>query len=326
MVFATEAAVFGYFYFDEEVGPRVVPLLYHRFVTSAQFAACKGDDRFYAVPIDRFEQHLRYLRDHGYSSLSTDECLSFLRGRRAVPERSVLITIDDGYVSALTFAQPLLRRYGFRATLFITADSQAPIFQRGSPLQRRLTADELRRLDPAVIDVQAHGLTHRPLDGLSDAELTTELTRSKSLLEAAVGRPVRCMAIPGNHYDERVLHFAQLAGYEAVFTSDPGSLDPGDDPLALPRVNVAGYFDAPGLASLLDPEGMARRRFFRAMTSGPQHLLGMTFGAPISRLLRGVFTTHPPTHQAFYLSLACLVAIWIAPPISRRFRRARVQS
>lgn len=325
---ASSGGVFAYYYLDEEVGPRAVALLYHRLVTAHQFAACTGEDRYYAIPIDRFEQHLRYLKDHGYRSLSTDECIAFLKGRRGVPDRSVLITIDDGYVSALTFAQPLLRKYGFRATLFVTADPRATIFNRGSPRQRRLTDDELRRLDPNVIDVHAHGLTHRSLDELSDDDLQVELIASRLALEQTLGRPVRYMAVPGNHYDQRVLEFAKEAGYEAVFSSDPGSVDPDDGPLGLPRVNVAGYVDPSGLATLLDPEGMARRRFFRAIAQGPQHILGVTLGSPISQALYGHFAAHPPSHQTLFAALVCITAMWAAPPLavggSRwfRFRRA----
>jgi peptidoglycan/xylan/chitin deacetylase (PgdA/CDA1 family) len=327
LALAAGPALYAYYCLEEGVEPRAAALLYHRLVTATQFAACSGEDCYYAIPIERFEQHLRYLKERGFRSLSTGEFLSFLDGRGDPPERPVFITLDDGYVSALTFAQPLLKKHGLRATLFVTADARATVFDRGAPRQRRLSDEELRRLDPDVIDVQAHGLTHRALDRLSDDALRAELVTSKASLERILGRPIRCMAVPGNHYDNRVLEFARQAGYEAVFTSDPGSVGPGDDPLGVPRANVAGYVDARGLATLLDPHGMARRRFFRAVAQGPSHMLGVTLGSPVSRFLGALFAAHPPSRGMLVLALFFIAAIWTAPPLvigaGRRLRLRR---
>jgi len=326
LVTVSGGGMFSYYYADEAVGPRVVCLMYHKIVTAREFDSCEGDERYYSIPVNRFEEHLRYLRTRGYQSLGTDDCIAYLKDGRAVPEKSVFITIDDGYESALTRAQPLLRKYGFRATLFVTADPHACVFDHGRPRQPRLSDQEMQRLDASVIDVQAHGLTHRPLNELPDDELLAELTRSRDQLGAITHRSIRCMAVPGNHYDERVLEFAKRAGYQAVFTSDPGSLDPGDDLIGIPRVNVAGYFDAPGLASILDADGMARRRFVRTLSAGPVQLLGTTFGRPLSRFLCIIFAKHPPNHQAVILGLAGLFVVWTVTIMVRRRVHCTVRS
>lgn len=314
---------FAYSWSDEVTGPRVVCLLYHRFVTQAEYDALRGDDRYYAVSDERFEEHLRSLRDGGYRTLATDECLAYLRGEFTPPEKSVLLTIDDGYVSTLTRAQPLLKKYGMRATLFATADENAHIFAEGRPRQRRLTNEELQTLDPSVIDVQAHGLSHRPLRDMSNDNLAVELTASRMVLAKVTGRPVRCMAVPGNHYDARVLREAKQAGYEAVFTSDAGSLDVGDDPFGLPRVNVAGYFDAAGVASIIEPIGMARRRFIRTVTEGPKALLGAAIGEPVARAVGQLFTTQPPSARHLAIAFGALVVAWAVPMMARKQRAQR---
>ncbi|MBI5764405.1 MAG: polysaccharide deacetylase family protein [Planctomycetes bacterium] len=313
----------AYSYSDELSGPRVVCLMYHRFVTQAEYDALRGEDRFYSIATERFEEHLRWLRDRGYHTLTTEECLAYLRGAFTPPDNSVLITIDDGYLSTLTRAQPLLTKYGMRATLFVTADENARVFSEGRPRQRRLTNEELQALDPSVIDVQAHGFSHRPLREMSDDDLAVELTASRMVLAKATGRAVRCMAVPGNHYDERVLRKAREAGYDAVFTSDAGSLDVGDDPFGLPRVNVAGYFDAAGVAAILDPAGMARRRFIRTMTEGPKQLLGAAIGEPVSRAVSTLFATHPPSARHLYGAMGLLALAWAVPVMARKKRGQR---
>ena len=318
LFFMGAVGVYTYYYFDEAFGPRVVCLMYHRFVTSDQFAQCRGNDRYYAIPKETFEKHLQYLSNHGYHTLSTRECLDFLKGKREVPANSVYLTIDDGYVSTLMLAQPLLKKYGMRATLFATADPNAEVFHHGMPAQPRMTDQELLKLDPGVIEVQAHGLTHRPLTHLKDSELLTELTLSRDRLEHVVRHPVRCMAVPGNDYDDRVLAFARRAGYDAVFTSDPGSLDIGDDAIGLPRVNVAGYFDAKGLASLLDPSSMARRRFIRLAGLAPRQILGSGLGGRISSWTMGLFAGTPSWANYLLVGIGMTTFLWCLPVIWTR--------
>ena len=319
LVTAGAIGLYTWYYFDEAVGPRVLCLLYHRFVTPEEFARCKGDDRYYAIPVETFERQLAYLSSHGFHTLSTRECLDFVKGRRQVPENSVYITIDDGYTSALTRAQPLLKKFAMRATLFATADPHADVFHRGNPPQNRMTDSELRRLDPGVIEVQAHGLTHRPLTHLKDTELLTELTLARDRLEHVLGHPVRCMAVPGNDYDARVMSFAKAAGYEAVFTSDPGSLDAGDSLIGLPRVNVAGYFDTKAFATLLDPASMARRRFIRAIAVVPRQILGSRVGGALSSWVTRGFAREPSWSNYLTSGLVLTALVWCIPSVwSRR--------
>jgi peptidoglycan/xylan/chitin deacetylase (PgdA/CDA1 family) len=226
-------------------------LMYHRFVDAPAYARLHGKERIYSMPVERFERQLQRLRAAGYHGVTAEDAVAFARGRRDLPRPAVLITIDDGCRSALTRAQPLLRKYGFRATLFVTTDPQSRVFDAARPDQARLTDAELRGLDPQVFDVQAHGVTHRPLTRLSDAELSDELCEARETLERLTGRPARYLAVPGNWYDERVLRFARREGYEAVFTSDRGLVRRGADPWRLPRWNVAGYLSERGFIELL---------------------------------------------------------------------------
>lgn len=192
--------------------PTVLATMYHRFVAPAEFGALSGDERVYSIGTDQFEAQLAELRRSGVRSLSLAEVLDHAASRKPVTAPSVLITIDDGNRSVLTLAQPLLIKYGMRATLFITTDASACVFDPDRPDQARLTRDEIQRLDPLVFDVGAHGATHRPLRGLSDTELSAELTTSRGKLERWLGRPVHSMAVPGNWYDDRVLEFARAPG------------------------------------------------------------------------------------------------------------------
>lgn len=231
--------------------PAVLATMYHRFVSPTEFGALSGDERIYSISTDQFEAQLSELRLCGIRTLSLAEVLDHATGRKLVTDVSVFLTIDDGNRSVLTLAQPLLIKYGMKATLFITTDASACVFDPARPDQARLSRDEIRQLDPTVFDVGAHGATHRPLRDLSDSELMAELTTSRGKLERWTGRPVRSMAVPGNWYDDRVLQFARDAGYEAVFTSDRGLIVSGSDMYRLPRFTIQGYKKLDGFRRLI---------------------------------------------------------------------------
>lgn len=222
-------------------GPGLTCLLYHRFVTRQEYGRIRGDERYYSIPIETFDEQLQRLKQLGYRSITADEAVAFAKGQIRWSQPAVLITIDDGCQSAISRAEPLLRKYGFHAVLFVTVDPAACVFDPERAEQRRISDAALDAIDPRVIEVQSHGVTHRPLRDLSDRELMVELVHSREELERITGQPVHHLAIPGNWYDARVLRKAGEAGYEGVFVSDRDWIRPGCDPTRLPRFNVAGF-------------------------------------------------------------------------------------
>lgn len=180
-------------------------LMYHGLHTGS------GDDgRFdpvYSVRPDAFVQQLDWLRANGFHSVRLDDA-HMPAGKR------VVLTFDDGDVSNVRVALPLLRERGMRAEFCITSDF---IGQPGM-----LTAADVRALADAGMGVQAHGRSHRFLEDLDDAELYAELRDSKSRVEAASGRAVTAVAFPGGRGDARERDAALGLGYRHVLGSVPG--------------------------------------------------------------------------------------------------------
>ncbi|PTN52079.1 hypothetical protein DAI43_06145, partial [Achromobacter xylosoxidans] len=88
--------------------PNVPVLMYHHVTPAGGMIA--------ATP-DVFEAQISRLARAGYQSLSADQFAAYLAGG-AAPERSVLITFDDGYLNNWVHAHPVLARHGMRAVLF----------------------------------------------------------------------------------------------------------------------------------------------------------------------------------------------------------------
>lgn len=279
-------ASMAYVYGSEAKSPRLVCLMYHRFVTDEEYRNCHGSERVYSLPIARFEEQLRYLRDHGYTSVSMADAVDFARGKRDLSQPSVLITIDDGCRSVMTRAAGLLKSYGMKAILFVTTDPNAYVFASGGAEQARLSDDELRGMPADVVELGAHSTTHRPLTTLTDADLSIELRGSRETLERILGRSVRYMAVPGGWYDDRVRRAAVAAGFDGVCSSSVGSVRPGCDPHELPRVNVSGTYGLTTFERFLSPSGIAQRRIMKALKQIPQRIVGPKLWTPIGKALR----------------------------------------
>lgn len=71
----------------------------------------------YVVTPQSFENDLKYLSEKGYAAVSPEEIAAFADGSGTLPERSVLITFDDGHLNNITYALPLLEKYGMKAVV-----------------------------------------------------------------------------------------------------------------------------------------------------------------------------------------------------------------
>src|SRR5205823_3914242 len=154
----------------------------------------QGTERIFTIPIEAFDEQIRYLEESGYTFITAQEVHKFVLGEIVLPRLCVLLTIDDGCASIYEHALPVLQRHGAKATIFLTLDPASYVFQVACGGERRLSNEELRQSPGEMLQFESHALTHRPLRGLSDAELQHELVESKRQLEALLPREVRYLA------------------------------------------------------------------------------------------------------------------------------------
>jgi hypothetical protein len=102
----------------QSVGTDHLPILMYHRVAPAGSPAMHA----YRVTPKAFEEQLRYLRDAGYYSIGLEDWWAAMARRKPFSSRAVLVTFDDGYRDFLTYAWPLLKHYGFSATVFLVAD------------------------------------------------------------------------------------------------------------------------------------------------------------------------------------------------------------
>ena len=217
---------------------RGVPvLLYHAFTEARE-----GET--YVAPQARLRAPVRLLAALGYRVISAEELARCLREQRLPAARTAVITIDDGYSDNYEVALPILRRRGFTATIYLVAGRLGTANDwnhEGSAKNRqcspstscgrcrRTTSGSARTPRPT-----ARCPRRRRGRGKGDEGSRTDL---EQILET----PVTTFAYPYGNLDDRILGLVGDAGYEGAYASHEQTLVAlGDDPRALPRVEITG--------------------------------------------------------------------------------------
>lgn len=214
----------------------VIVLLYHQFKPAGEPISPKFQWTMHA---DTFESEMKYIHDNGYNVISMADLLKFLHHEGTVPPRAVVITIDDGYKSAVVYAAPILKKYGFPWTFFIYPD-----FITVGEGPGAASWNDLLQLQAEGVDIESHSMTHpnlklhrhevlvngkKVLKDLNAQEyadwLKNETAGSKAVLEQHLGKPVTCFAYPYGEYNTQVEQAVIDAGYDAIFTVADNPVD-----------------------------------------------------------------------------------------------------
>lgn len=190
---------------------------------------------------ERFEGQLKWLKQNGYQIIPLKDAVEYLQGRRAtLPDKSVVITFDDGWQSAYQYLWPLIKKYNIPVTLFIYP-------QTISSGKHAMTWDELKELKQnALIDIEGHTYWHpnfkQEKKKLTPAEyekfVKVQLVDSKKILEDKLGIKVTLLAWPFGIYDKYLEEQAAKAGYVMAFSIDGRTANRTYRPMAQPRFMI----------------------------------------------------------------------------------------
>ncbi|GAC1490420.1 MAG: polysaccharide deacetylase family protein [Vulcanimicrobiaceae bacterium] len=220
-----------------------VPVLMYHLVDAVVPTDAVGHDL--TVEPKAFEAQLRFLQAHHIRTLTaSDLAAAIVRGEH--PHDAVVLTFDDGYADAATTAFPLLRKYGERATFYISSGFV------GTP--RHVTWRQMREMHEAGMEIACHGTDHLDLSTLDRAGQLREAAGCKRRFAKWLGSPASdTYAYPAGKYDATTFAIMRELGMRAAFTERPGTVRDLVSPYDLPRRRVRHDDDLARFAELATP-------------------------------------------------------------------------
>lgn len=214
-------------------GYRLPVLLYHHFDESVTADT--------VVSPERFREQMTALKAAGYTTVTLSQVQDFVDHGVALPEKAVLITMDDGYTSNLTIAAPILAELGMCATVFVIGiyEGESIDANSGNPLYpaRFSYEDAAQWVEKGVLELQSHtfnmhqlagdGFSGRsgilPLQGESAAEYCAALRADAEAFaqrRAAhdVSTPLVALAYPYGYFSGESRDTLREAGIRVTFT------------------------------------------------------------------------------------------------------------
>ncbi len=216
---------------------------------------------FYFNTSADFEEQMKTLADKGYESITCKQLANYLSGDEDIPDKSVLISCDDGNLCVYENAVPIMEKYGFKATLFILTDAVGG--------RNHVSWQQVEELHGKGYEIGGHTLSHANLVKRGDRSaeehepsIVAEVTASKAEIEEVIGEAVIALAYPYGTYDDAVIAAVREAGYRMAFSIDRGAIDENSNPWRLPRQMVVG--------------GNSLKTFKRWLSQEPLHLADLS--------------------------------------------------
>lgn len=156
-------------------------------------------DTWFYIPENVFAAQLEWLCKDEWHVITITEFLRGLVEPDSLPDRTALLTFDDGYRSMTTVVLPCLQRFRFPGVVFVPTDyigGSNSFDTDEEPPERMCTWEDLRQLESEGVSVQSHGIKHRPFSELSTDQQWEELNHSKSILEAGLQKQIEAFAFP----------------------------------------------------------------------------------------------------------------------------------
>jgi len=225
-------------------GYQTVPILcYHRFGTKTS--------KLNVTPA-AFEQQMEWLARNGYTVVTLARLARFLEGKEALPAKSVAITIDDGYRSSYEIAYPILRKYGFPATVFLYTDFVGASDAMSWAQMKDMTSSGLVTIQPHS---KSHANLTQRLPNETDARYRDRIRREVdtpvTVIKERLSAPSFTFAYPYGDVNEYVVDLLVKDSVGQGVTVTPGGNPFYAYPYMLRRTMVFGNDDLDAFKSKL---------------------------------------------------------------------------
>lgn len=218
-------------------------LMYHHLLPQKDIVGIFQNNDL-VVSVENFRAQMDYLKDNGYQCISLARLERYINGEELVPEKSVVITFDDGYLSNYQYAYPILKEHGFTGVIFTLTSYIEAEHQEFDPKRLQYLSWEDIEAMKDIFTFASHTDNMHKLDAsgkgvlrsASADQLISDLSVSRRRLNHTP-----YFSYPYGHYSDLAKDILKRHGVKLAFTATEGMVKIGDDAMTLNRWNVARH-------------------------------------------------------------------------------------
>jgi peptidoglycan/xylan/chitin deacetylase (PgdA/CDA1 family) len=200
VICASYILIVGYFFYE-------IPIIMYHHISSD----CNGSKLVYVSP-QSFKKQMDFIARHRYKIMPLEDIVEALSKDKRLPRKTIAITFDDGAEDIYKNAFPVLKRYGFPATIFMISGYIGT--------QNYLSLKQLKEMQEYGIDIESHTQHHPYLPKATDQQIIREIFYSKRDLEKKLGSKVALFCYPAGGRNPRIIELVKEAGYRGAFVSN----------------------------------------------------------------------------------------------------------
>lgn len=228
--------------------PKNIPILMYHQIVDEGFSS---PHKIY-ITENNFEKHLQFFKQAGFTSLTFKDLYEFKMGIKdfsTFPKKPLILTFDDGYVNNLTKAAPLLKKYGFKAVIYLLANPHETNYwdkDSGAPTLPLMNLQQRQEISQ-FMEIGSHGFDHKKLSTMNLDEANYEIAESKKALEKEFQHSIYSYAYTYGIRHDFSSALAYSADYKYAVNTTSGGFHHEDDPYSLFRVSIFPTDDAASL-------------------------------------------------------------------------------
>ena len=236
---------------DEAEG--IAVLLYHHIVNEKDMTE-ENRKNGNIISTELFTEHMKYLHDNKYYTASVEELEQYIAGKSILPEKTVVITFDDGYRSNTKYCYPILKKYGFKATIFLITGL---IGEKENVIEHASWNDMKKCADVFSYSSHSHNMHTQDKNGKSlfVTSTTSEVRRDLLLSRGAIDS--RYFAYPYGQSSEGTISALRRTGYRMAFTTEAGYVRKQANVFDLPRYALSMETSVEAFADIIGGAGNA---------------------------------------------------------------------
>jgi len=218
-------------FFFKSYSAKATVLMYHSINTNSLF---------FTVRSENFAEQMAYLKNKRFNIISLNQLVELIEEKKLIPQKTIVLTFDDGYKDNYFSAYPILKKYNFPATIFLVPDLIGQTTRnRQNIVFKMLDWPQIQEMHQSgLIDFQPHSLTHQKLDRIKSTEVEHEVKESKIIIEEKLNKKCYFFAYPGGNFNEAAIDILKENGFRAALTINNALADRNSDLFKLPRKSI----------------------------------------------------------------------------------------